>query len=206
MSNQLHQLTVKYVPTEDRLLLRIGTTAKTEYRLWLTRRFVAALWPSLGGQLADTADLEGVLRRAPSAPPALGSAAAQPGAAPAEDVPAPLPLVLPEVRDAVLGMEHQTALQESNFTKGHDEDNVDLTANTGPMIVNGAKVKPWDGTRLVLGLTTLNGMNVTVTLDKKLLHGFCHMIVSAAEKAGWDLNLAVGDPSAAPAPGTKAVH
>ncbi|MEK9673722.1 MAG: hypothetical protein VW268_14665 [Rhodospirillaceae bacterium] len=199
MSTQLHQLTVKYLPAEDRILLRIGTSAKTEYRLWLTRRFIAALWPSLGGQLAETADVQ-ALRR-PAAVPQDGPV----GKSAAPEPPQTKPPVTPEVREALLGMEHQTAIDQSDFSKTHEEDNVDLTANTGPMMVTGAKVKPWDGKRLVMGLQTQNGSNITVTLDKKLLHGFCHMISTTVHKAGWGLNLAIGDPAQAAAP-TRAIH
>ena len=82
MSNtRLHQMTVKYLPTEDRMLLRIATSEKTEYRLWLTRRFIGILWPALGGQLAETADLTGLRQGksgdtdgTPSPPPGGGEA------------------------------------------------------------------------------------------------------------------------------------
>jgi hypothetical protein len=47
MSEALHQLNVTISNEEDRLLLRVSTTAKHEYRLWLTRRFVRALWDLL---------------------------------------------------------------------------------------------------------------------------------------------------------------
>lgn len=46
----LNQLNVKYIPIEDRILLRMTADepgGRAEYRLWLTRRFVALLWQSL---------------------------------------------------------------------------------------------------------------------------------------------------------------
>ncbi|MAY66575.1 MAG: hypothetical protein CMM77_05565 [Rhodospirillaceae bacterium] len=187
-------MTVTYVPTEDRMMLRIATSEKTEYRLWLTRRFIATLWPALGGQLAQTADLSGLRPQSNDADGPAG--ASEPPAA----------AVPPKVRDAVLGMEHQAAVQESDFSRKHDEDTVDLTANTGPMVVTGAKVKPWDGKKLVLGFQTSNDMNVTVTLDKKLLHGFCHMVATTVQKAGWGLALTVGEPVVTPQAGTKVIH
>lgn len=196
MSTRLHQMTVKYLPTEDRLLLRISTSEKTEYRLWLTRRFIATLWPALGGQLAQSADLRGV-RPQMEAPDQPQQASAAPGGS------APVPA---KVRDAVLGMEHQAAVQDSDFSRQHDEDTVDLTANSGPMVVTGAKVKPWDGKKLVLGFQTSDDMNVTVTLDKKLLHGFCHMVATTVQRAEWGLDLTVGEPVVAPKAGTQVVH
>jgi len=202
-NTRLHQMTVKYLPTEDRMLLRIATSEKTEYRLWLTRRFIGVLWPALGGQLAETADLTGLRQGKPGE--ADGTPSAPPGGGEAPPAAAPAP-VSPKVRDAVLGMEHQAAVQDSDFSKKHDEDTVDLTANSGPMTVTGAKVKPWDGKKLVLSFQTADGMNVTVTLDKKLLHGFCHMIATTVQKAEWGLDLAVGEPVVAPQAGERVVH
>jgi hypothetical protein len=43
MSDQLHQINITHNGKEDRLLLRISTTAGNEFRLWLTRRYTALL-------------------------------------------------------------------------------------------------------------------------------------------------------------------
>ena len=45
--DRLHQINLGFSPEEDRLLLRINTTGQTEYRLWLTRRYVQLLWKLL---------------------------------------------------------------------------------------------------------------------------------------------------------------
>ena len=34
----IHQLSVTYLPEQDRILARVNTTAGEEMRLWLTRR------------------------------------------------------------------------------------------------------------------------------------------------------------------------
>ena len=47
MTSTLHQITMSYSVEEDRLLLRISTTEKTEFRFRLTWRFVHVLWPAL---------------------------------------------------------------------------------------------------------------------------------------------------------------
>jgi len=47
MTSALHQITMSYSPEEDRLLLRISTTEKSEFQFLLTRRFVQVLWPAL---------------------------------------------------------------------------------------------------------------------------------------------------------------
>jgi hypothetical protein len=49
----IHQLTVHYDPSEDRLLLRIGTTDQTEIQVWLTRRMTLQLATALPKVLAN---------------------------------------------------------------------------------------------------------------------------------------------------------
>lgn len=45
--SQLHQMQLSFVPLQDRLLLRMNTVDKVEYKLWLTRRYVKLLWVCL---------------------------------------------------------------------------------------------------------------------------------------------------------------
>jgi hypothetical protein len=44
---QIDQVQIRYVPSEDRLLMRVKTRDLAEFRFWLTRRFVLLLWPVL---------------------------------------------------------------------------------------------------------------------------------------------------------------
>lgn len=45
--NNLSQIQIHFSETHDRILLRINTLEKEEYRFWLTRRFVRRLFPVL---------------------------------------------------------------------------------------------------------------------------------------------------------------
>lgn len=45
--SKLHQVQLKYEPTEDRGLLRIKTQDQQELSFWLTRRFTKGLWALL---------------------------------------------------------------------------------------------------------------------------------------------------------------
>ncbi len=49
----LHQIQFNYVAEADRLLLRISTADKSEFRFWLTRRYVRLLWPAVLKLLRD---------------------------------------------------------------------------------------------------------------------------------------------------------
>ena len=56
--DKLHQINLGFSPEEDRLLLRINTTGKTEYRLWLTRRYVKLLWKLLTKSVESLPDIK----------------------------------------------------------------------------------------------------------------------------------------------------
>jgi hypothetical protein len=167
------QMTMTYSPEQDRMLLRIGTTEQSEYKLWLTRRFVRVLW----GALMKTMERDTELKKD----------------------------LVPEVRDAMLAMQHQEAVQSANFDQTHAEDNRDLTSNTGPLLIKGGTLTPGKDGVVQLKLDTENGTSINVALNKQLMHAFCHMTISTSFNAEWDLGLAVGDPGVISADASK-VH
>jgi hypothetical protein len=57
MPERLHQINLHFDPVEDRILLRMtvgAPEALSEFRILLTRRFVALLWKSLQGAAAES--------------------------------------------------------------------------------------------------------------------------------------------------------
>ena len=51
--SRLHQIQIRYAPQEDRILLRIKTADRLEFRFWLTRRYVKLLWPMMLKMLSN---------------------------------------------------------------------------------------------------------------------------------------------------------
>ena len=47
MTNRLHQLNAGYDALQDRILLSIGAADGTEFRFWVTRRYLLLLWSML---------------------------------------------------------------------------------------------------------------------------------------------------------------
>lgn len=45
--SQLHQMQLSYISEEDRILLRMNTRARQEFRFWITRRYVILLWKTI---------------------------------------------------------------------------------------------------------------------------------------------------------------
>jgi hypothetical protein len=52
---KLHQIQFRYEPHEDRALLRLTTTARHEFRFWVTRRYAKLLWTALTASAAHCA-------------------------------------------------------------------------------------------------------------------------------------------------------
>lgn len=48
----LHQIQLRYDALEDRALLRMTTTERSEFRFWITRRYARLLWAALNGAAA----------------------------------------------------------------------------------------------------------------------------------------------------------
>lgn len=182
MTNALHQMTMSYSPVEDRLLLRVSTTAHEEHQIWLTRRFVTVLWPAL---------IKGVEKQSlESLAPATAAA----------------PTTTPQVKRAVMAMQHHEALQKTNMTKKHDEEKVNKPSTVTPMLATGGQCVPVKGGGMRLNLKTQEGLQVGLNLNQQLLHAFCHQIGSLAQKADWGLSLSVGDPNVVMPEGRQAVH
>ncbi|MEK9722938.1 MAG: hypothetical protein VW405_05565 [Rhodospirillaceae bacterium] len=174
MSSPLHQLTMTYSPEQDRVMLRIGTKEKTEYQLWMTRRFVRVMW----GALVQTIERNPELAKG----------------------------VMPDVKKALMAMEHQESIQASDFSQEHAKGNVNLTSNTGALLVTGGQVKPVNGNLTRIKLNTENGTGIEFSLNKQLLHALCHMMVTSAQTAEWDLDLAIGDPQVVVPQDARHVH
>jgi hypothetical protein len=160
MAAGLHQISMGYVPEEDRILLKISTTERTECRLWLTRRYVTVLWKALLTSLTKNPAIESDLD--------------------------------PKVRDAILAMQHHDAVQAGNFTQRYDPRRENKPVADRPLLVVGGACHPAADGLTLLKLQTSEGREISVRLNKELLHAFCHLLIRMSVKAEWNLNLLVG--------------
>ena len=219
MTAPLHQLTLTFDPVEDRILLRIGTADNTEYRLWLTRRFLKVLWEALMKILDRTIEYhepgalkdqktENVIRdtgkdkndgghndaAGKSKNEAHDNNQASKNLSEIDDKEGIGEKPMQVVRNKVKAVEHKEAIQTSDFSQKHAKGNVNLTSKSGPLLVVGCQVKSLNEQNTLLRLKTADGMGIQFGLNKKLLHALCHMMMSSSDKAQWGLTLKVGDP------------
>ena len=112
---------------------------------------------------------------------------------------------MPRVKEAMLAMQHQAAVQSADMGRAYAEDNRDLTSNTGPQLVTAARVTPKGENHTELHFRTAAGTDLRFVIDKTRLHAFCHLLVKCAVSAEWNLPLAIGD-AAAVVPASERVH
>lgn len=179
MSTALHQITMSYLRTEDRLLLRVSTTRHDEHQILLTRRFVKLLWPAL---------IKSIEKQ--SLPSETAAA----------------PTTTPQVKRAVIAMQHNDVLQKTDMTKSYDEQKVNKPSTMKPMLVTGGQCSPLPTGGVQLTLKTEENLEIGLTLRETLLHGFCHQITSLTTKADWGLATIVGDPNIHAPAGESAIH
>jgi hypothetical protein len=153
----IHQLQLAFDAAEDRLLLRLSTTAGEEFRVFLTRRFVKMLWPHLLRTLEA-----GVVVKAPAAEVRREVLAFEREKA-VRETDFSQPFAAPGAAP------HQFPLGETPFVAIHGQ----------------LRVEAKGAYKLVLNPG--DGRGVEIGLDERLMHSFCKLLESAARAGEWDL-------------------
>lgn len=168
--SQLHQIQVTFAPVEDRLLLRINTKQRQEFRFWLTRRYVAILWKAILDFLRKQQE-EG-----------SGAELGQSGEGGSVTTPAPL-------QDAMLAKEHENQVSQSDFTTAYEESRY-LPLGEAPLLLSGVGIrKSPDGKTALLCLNPPKGHGIEIALNNQITHSICRLVAEATKHANWDLDL-----------------
>ncbi len=105
----------------------------------------------------------------------------------------------PEVRKALLGLQHEKALQEVKFSKAPQEPEREHPLGNAPMLVSKVRARRNERSQTVLSLQPQQGNGVDLALGDTLLHGLMKLVQDTAVKAEWDISLAVPAFTHAPA-------
>jgi hypothetical protein len=99
------------------------------------------------------------------------------------------------VRQAVMSLRHQEAVQQGDFSQQRDPEAKPHPNNEKPFLVTAVEARRNEkGSTTVLFKVMEKGQDVQLVLDEKLIHALCHLLVSGAEKAEWKLGLAMAGP------------
>ena len=98
---------------------------------------------------------------------------------------------------AMLSFDHEKATSSSDFTTKYHDDATRTPLGKSPLLLAKAQVKPDSANVPRLGLHPLEGPGLEIAMDDKLLHSFCTLEAKAAHSADWDLDLSMGEETAA---------
>lgn len=110
----------------------------------------------------------------------------------------------PEARKALLGIEHQQAVQKADFSKAYEGGPRDMPLGEEPLLLGRMQTGHDRNGQPVLALHPAEGQGVTLTLDAVLLHSVCRLLQAAVKKSGWDMELKLPGTEAAPAADARA--
>ncbi|HKQ25098.1 MAG TPA: hypothetical protein VJT81_11715 [Burkholderiales bacterium] len=97
----------------------------------------------------------------------------------------------PEARKALLGFQHEKALQEVKFSETTQESGREHPLGSTPMLVSKVRTRRNQKSQTVLSLMPQEGNGVDLALGDTLLHGVLKLMQDTASKAEWNLPLAV---------------
>lgn len=163
---QIHQMSVTYLPEQDRILLRVNTTAGDEMRLWLTRRLMAGLWPLLSKLLTEH------LLKLESAGAAVTGAN-------------------PELKRMLAEFRKEEFLQHADFDTPYREEQDRLPLGEEPLLVTDVDATPLAGGPLRLAFNERppggdrKPRNFQLEMAPKLMQGLMHLLDQALVQSQW---------------------
>lgn len=210
MANALHQINLKFVPEQDRLLLRVRTQGGEEVALSLTRRFVRALWPALLDALgrdpkisthAPTSDARQAVMAFRHEHAVKSSDFSQPykerEKSDAGGPPTPAAQTLAPAPDPEIAAAHDPA--------AHDLATHDPTEPM-PLLVVGCQIKMTGPERASVSFQTAERKAVSITVNFDMIHGICRLIQQAVASADWELALEFSAQTESPRRAAEPVH
>jgi hypothetical protein len=159
----IHQVSVTYIPEQDRFLARISSREGEELRLWLTRRLLLPLMPVLtktaAEQLARQAD-----KIDPAAPPEA------------------------QRQRMVDNFKKEALAHAGDFKTPYQTKDAALPLGKEPLLVTEIRMSLLASGKLQLDLTEKlagQGRNVQVAMNAQLTQGLLHLLNQGLKKSQW---------------------
>jgi len=159
--SQLYQMQVTYAPVEDRLLFRVNTKQRQEFRFWLTRRYVALLWKAILDHLRS---VKGEQQKEPA------------------------PAAVEPIQDAILAKEHEEQVAQSDFKTQYQESTY-LPLGEQPLLLHGIGIKKGPEGNAILCMQPQKGEGIEISLNGQITHSLCRLVADATKTAEWGLDL-----------------
>ncbi len=177
------QLSITYLPEQDRILVKILTQDQQELRLWLTRKLTAGAWP-----LLQRVVLEHTAAFVASTPKV--AAVGEPA------------------RQAMAEFKRAETLEKADFSTPYAGNPKWMPLGGEPLLVSELKISPKPEGRMHLHFAekpanTSAGRGFDVTLEQTLIHGLMKLLESAISVADWALIATASGPMRSPSDADK---
>jgi len=163
---QIHQMSVTYLPEQDRILMRINTVEDEEMRMWLTRRLMVGLWPLMSRMMTEH------LLKLESAGASLSGAN-------------------PELKKMLAEFRKEEFLQHADFETPYKEGQHRLPLGEEPLLVTDVDATPQAGGPLRLNFNERPSQgdakprSFQMELQPKLMQGLMHLLEQALQQSQW---------------------
>jgi hypothetical protein len=162
---QIHQMSVTYLPEQDRILMRVNTREGEEMRLWLTRRLMMGLWPLLTRLLTDH------LLKLEAAGTTLTAADES-------------------LKKMLTDFRKEEFLSKADFDTPYDEGPMVLPLGEEPLLVTDVDATPQAGgpLRLTFNERPPGGekpRSFNLEMQPKLMQGLMHLLEQALNQSQW---------------------
>ena len=98
---------------------------------------------------------------------------------------------MPDARQALLGMQHERALSQADFSRPYQNGERARPLGAEPVLVTRIDSARNAAGKYVLAFLPREGQGINLALDDTLLHGLCKLLQDAVGKADWDMRLEV---------------
>jgi hypothetical protein len=183
----IHQLSVNYVQEQDRILVRVNTTAGEEMRVWFTRRLTIGLMPMLQKIVAQWVAKQEAVKSPSISPTATAD---------------------PQTQQLLTEFKREESLQKSDFKTPYKPPNT-LPLGPEPLLVTEIQVTPLPSGQLQIafnekiplpdGQPNPKPRGFRVALEQKLVHGFVHLLEKAIDGSQWTKTTSISITSTEPA-------
>jgi hypothetical protein len=169
---KIHQLSVTYLAEQDRILVRVNTSAAEEMRMWLTRRLMLGLWPLLSKLLTKH------LLKLEAAGTSLE--AADEG-----------------LKKMLADFRKEEFLKDADFDTPYKENQAQLPLGDEPLLITDVDAAPLPSGRLRLSFNErLPGVtkprSFQIEMEPKLMQGMMHLLEQALARSQWREAFAAG--------------
>lgn len=181
----VHQLSISYLPEQDRILARVNTSENKELQFWFTRRLALGLMPLMERFNTELAAQQGGLATA-------HMASADPLA-----------------KKAMADFQRTETLRAADFSTPYKAPPANEPLFGSPLLITEINIAPLDGGRLRLNCAEKLSDNqqhrtFELVLSPTLTHAFMHLLEQAVTKSQWlSIPQAEAGPAARTAPDAK---